>query len=123
MSAAEKRLGGAAVFMALCCALLPLLGGAIAGGLAAAAGTIGVVAAAAIVAALSIATQHAPIAPVIRTAVEAPGRHREETVAPASSLVERRVTGASRRSAATPKPSPIVVQSVRLMPNDASRKR
>ena len=43
MSAAEKGVGVAAVLMAVCCALLPVAGGALAGGLAFGAGTVGVV--------------------------------------------------------------------------------
>jgi hypothetical protein len=44
MSASEKGIGIAAMIMAVCCAVLPLAGGALAGGLAFGAGTIGVVA-------------------------------------------------------------------------------
>ena len=44
MSAGEKLLGAGALVMALCCALLPLLGAAVGGGLIAGAGTAGVIA-------------------------------------------------------------------------------
>ena len=44
MSTPEKGIGIAAVIMALCCAVLPLAGGALAGGLAFGAGTVGVIA-------------------------------------------------------------------------------
>ena len=44
MSASEKGIGIAAVIMAVCCAVLPVAGGALAGGLALGAGTLGVVA-------------------------------------------------------------------------------
>lgn len=44
MSTSEKGIGIAAVIMAVCCAVLPLAGGALAGGLAFGAGTIGVIA-------------------------------------------------------------------------------
>ena len=44
MSTSEKGIGIAAVIMAVCCAVLPLAGGALAGGLAFGAGTIGVLA-------------------------------------------------------------------------------
>lgn len=43
MSLPEKLLGAGALVMALCCALLPLIGAALGGGLIAGAGTIGVV--------------------------------------------------------------------------------
>jgi hypothetical protein len=43
VSAVEKLVGAGAVIMALCCAVLPLLGAAIGSGLIAGAGTIGVV--------------------------------------------------------------------------------
>ena len=43
MSTSEKGIGIAAIIMAICCAGLPLAGGALAGGLAFGAGTIGVV--------------------------------------------------------------------------------
>ena len=44
MSGSEKGIGIAAIIMAVCCAALPLAGGALAGGLAFGAGTIGVIA-------------------------------------------------------------------------------
>ena len=44
MSTSEKSIGIAAIIMAVCCAGLPLIGGAVAGGLAFGAGTIGIVA-------------------------------------------------------------------------------
>jgi hypothetical protein len=44
VSAVEKLVGAGAVIMAICCAVLPLLGAAIGGGLIAGAGTIGLVA-------------------------------------------------------------------------------
>jgi hypothetical protein len=44
VSTSEKGIGIAAVFMAVCCAVLPLAGGALAGGLAFGAGTTGVIA-------------------------------------------------------------------------------
>jgi hypothetical protein len=44
VSASEKGIGIAAVVMAVCCAVLPLAGGALAGGLAVGAGTLGLVA-------------------------------------------------------------------------------
>lgn len=43
MSLPEKGIGIAAVIMALCCAVLPLAGGALAGGLAFGAGTVGLI--------------------------------------------------------------------------------
>jgi hypothetical protein len=43
MSVPEKLLGAGALVMALCCALLPLLGAALGGGLIAGAGTVGTV--------------------------------------------------------------------------------
>ncbi len=42
MTTSEKGIGIAAVVMAVCCAVLPLAGGALAGGLAFGAGTVGV---------------------------------------------------------------------------------
>jgi hypothetical protein len=44
MSTSEKGIGIAAIIMAVCCAVLPLAGGALAGGLAFGAGTISIVA-------------------------------------------------------------------------------
>jgi hypothetical protein len=44
VSGSEKGIGIAAVVMAVCCAVLPLAGGALAGGLAVGAGTLGLVA-------------------------------------------------------------------------------
>ena len=44
MNTADKGIGIAAVIMAVCCAVLPLAGGALAGGLAFGGGTIGVIA-------------------------------------------------------------------------------
>ena len=44
MSTSEKGIGIAAVIMAVCCAVLPLAGGALAGGLAFGAGTVGLIA-------------------------------------------------------------------------------
>ena len=44
MSTSEKGIGIAAIIMAVCCAVLPLAGGALAGALAFGAGTIGIVA-------------------------------------------------------------------------------
>jgi hypothetical protein len=44
VSAGEKFAGSGVLLMALCCAVLPLAGGALGGGLIAGAGTIGVVA-------------------------------------------------------------------------------
>jgi Flp pilus assembly protein TadB len=44
VSTSEKGIGIAAVIMAVCCAVLPLAGGALAGGLAFGAGTVGVIA-------------------------------------------------------------------------------
>ncbi len=44
MSAASKFLGAGALVMALCCALLPVVGAAIGGGLIAGAGPVGIVA-------------------------------------------------------------------------------
>jgi hypothetical protein len=44
VSTSEKGVGIAAVIMAVCCAVLPLAGGALAGGLAFSAGSIGVIA-------------------------------------------------------------------------------
>ena len=52
MSTSEKGVGIAALIMAVCCAVLPLAGGALAGGLAFGAGTIGIVAAVVIIAAV-----------------------------------------------------------------------
>jgi hypothetical protein len=52
VSTSEKGIGIAAVIMALCCAVLPLAGGALAGGLAFGDGTLGVIAALLIFAAL-----------------------------------------------------------------------
>ena len=52
MSTSEKGIGIAAIIMALCCAVLPLAGGALAGGLAFGAGTFGIVAGAIVVAAV-----------------------------------------------------------------------
>jgi hypothetical protein len=43
MSAPEKLLGACAAIMALCCALWPVAGAAVAGGLVAGAGVIGVI--------------------------------------------------------------------------------
>jgi hypothetical protein len=43
MSAPEKLLGAGALVMALCCALLPLVGAALGGGLIAGTGTVGIV--------------------------------------------------------------------------------
>jgi hypothetical protein len=44
MSTHETGIGIAAIIMAVCCAVLPLAGGALAGGLAFGAGTAGIVA-------------------------------------------------------------------------------
>jgi uncharacterized membrane-anchored protein len=44
MSASSKVLGAGAVVMALCCALLPLVGAALGGGLVAGSGGLGLVA-------------------------------------------------------------------------------
>jgi hypothetical protein len=44
VSVPEKLLGAGALIMALCCALLPLLGAALGGGLIAGAGVLGLVA-------------------------------------------------------------------------------
>jgi hypothetical protein len=44
VSAVEKLVGAGAVIMALCCALLPLIGAAVGGGLIAGAGTVGLIA-------------------------------------------------------------------------------
>jgi hypothetical protein len=44
VSAVEKLVGAGAVIMALCCALLPLLGAAVGGGLIAGPGPIGLIA-------------------------------------------------------------------------------
>ena len=52
MSTSEKGIGIAAVIMAVCCAVLPLAGGALAGGLAFGAGTIGIIAGAVVFAAV-----------------------------------------------------------------------
>jgi hypothetical protein len=43
VSAVEKLIGAGAVIMAICCAVLPLVGAAIGGGLIAGAGTVGLV--------------------------------------------------------------------------------
>ena len=43
MSAPEKLVGAGAVIMALCCALLPLVGAAIGGALITGAGTVGLI--------------------------------------------------------------------------------
>jgi hypothetical protein len=43
MSAGERLVGAGAVLMALCCALLPLVGAALGGGLIAGTGGIGIV--------------------------------------------------------------------------------
>ena len=43
MSVPEKLLGAGALIMALCCALLPLVGAALGGGLIAGAGTVGLI--------------------------------------------------------------------------------
>jgi len=50
VSTSEKGIGIAAIIMALCCAVLPLAGGALAGGLAFGAGTFGIVAGAIVLA-------------------------------------------------------------------------
>ena len=52
MSTSEKGIGIAAVIMAVCCAVLPLAGGALAGGLAFGAGTVGLIAGAVVFAAV-----------------------------------------------------------------------
>ena len=52
MNLAEKGLGIAAVVMAVCCAVLPLAGGALAGGLAFSGGTVGIIAGAVVFAAV-----------------------------------------------------------------------
>ena len=52
MNTAEKGIGIAAVVMAVCCAVLPLAGGALAGGLAFGAGITGVIAGAVVFAAV-----------------------------------------------------------------------
>jgi len=44
VSTSDKGIGIAAAIMAVCCAVLPLAGGALAGGLAFGAGTLGVIA-------------------------------------------------------------------------------
>jgi hypothetical protein len=43
VSVPEKLLGAGALVMALCCALLPLIGAALGGGLIAGAGTLGLI--------------------------------------------------------------------------------
>jgi hypothetical protein len=43
MSAPQRLLGAGALVMALCCALLPLMGAALGGGLIAGAGTLGLI--------------------------------------------------------------------------------
>jgi hypothetical protein len=48
VKAADKGVGIAAIIMAICCAVLPLAGGAVAGSLAISGSTIGVVAAVAL---------------------------------------------------------------------------
>ena len=53
MSAVEKLVGAGALVMALCCALLPLVGAALGGGLIAGAGTVGVVVGALVLAAVA----------------------------------------------------------------------
>ena len=52
MTVPEKLLGAGTVIMALCCALLPLVGAALGGGLIASAGTFGIVAGAAVLSAV-----------------------------------------------------------------------
>ena len=52
MSTSEKGIGIAAVILAVCCAVLPLAGGALAGGLAFGAGTVGLIAGAVVFAAV-----------------------------------------------------------------------
>jgi hypothetical protein len=54
VSVVEKLVGAGALVMALCCALLPVLGAAIGGGLIAGAGTVGVIAAAVVLAAVVV---------------------------------------------------------------------
>ena len=54
MSAVEKLVGAGALVMALCCALLPLVGAAIGGGLITGAGTVGVVVGALVLAAVAV---------------------------------------------------------------------
>ena len=55
MSAGEKLLGAGALVMALCCAVLPLLGAAIGGGLIAGAGAVGLLAGALVMVAVVVA--------------------------------------------------------------------
>jgi hypothetical protein len=50
VKAAEKLLGAGALVMAVCCALLPLLGAAVGGGLIAGAGPVGLIAGAVVLA-------------------------------------------------------------------------
>ena len=55
MSVPQKLLGAGALIMALCCALLPLLGAALGGGLFAGAGTIGLITGIVVLAAVAYA--------------------------------------------------------------------
>jgi hypothetical protein len=55
VTAREKLLGGGALVMALCCALLPLAGAALGGGLIAGAGTVGIVVGVLVIAAVAYA--------------------------------------------------------------------
>jgi hypothetical protein len=54
VSAGERLVGAGAVLMALCCVLLPVVGGAVGGGLIAGAGTIGVIAGALVLGAVVV---------------------------------------------------------------------
>ena len=55
MNLASKLGGAAAVIMAVCCAVLPLVGAALGGGLIAGAGTVGMVAGALVLIAVVVA--------------------------------------------------------------------
>lgn len=54
MTVSEKGVGITAVIMAVCCAVLPLAGGALAGGLAVRGSTLGILAAATVFAAVLV---------------------------------------------------------------------